>query len=352
VEEEAWKGAGLGRRQRCEYEQRMDRLGGRAGTVRSFLFLLLLRKLTRILPYRYSSAVGENKPDRGVIITTTLLPFLRREEDDPAARVNETLAQRQRDILFGWLSTLTNELRELQPAHRGACLEAVAAIAERCVSRSPFPFLETYVDPLDLHSHFLAAGTLQEDLAGQARYRTAVVQILDFAVDKLNDKGTSRPPFPLPFPLLIISRSGAAVYANTLVFSGRVFALAFFRIEGVALKLLRALPPVKRQGLKRILDEAGVKETCVLLFPAITAQSLPLLSRSALPPAELDAFPSHLWSLCLRNFRAYTALLLPPKTAATQPDDRFLVRDGEVEVEMSGNWRVSPIFFRFSAARS
>ena len=51
-----------------------------------------------------------------------------------------------------------------------------------------------------------------------------------------------------------------AVYANTLVFSGRVFALAFWRIEGVGLKLLRALPQVKRAGLKRILEEAGVNE--------------------------------------------------------------------------------------------
>lgn len=37
-------------------------------------------------------------------------------------------------------------------------------------------------------------------------------------------------------------------------------ALAFFRVEGVALKLLRALPPVKKQGLKRILEEEGINE--------------------------------------------------------------------------------------------
>lgn len=95
----------------------------------------LLAELTPAFPsLSYSLAVRENKQDRGAIITTTLLPFLRREEDNPASRVNETLAQRQRDILFGWLSTLTSELRELQPAHRGACLEAVAAIAERYVA--------------------------------------------------------------------------------------------------------------------------------------------------------------------------------------------------------------------------
>ncbi|GAA6019570.1 hypothetical protein JCM10207_003748 [Rhodosporidiobolus poonsookiae] len=227
----------------------------------------------------YTAAVQENRPDRGSIVNNSLLPFLRHEEDHPAARVNEVLAQRQRSILFGWLINLTVELREMQPAHRGACLEAVAAIAE---------------------SHFLSAAALQDDPHGQVRYRSAVVQILDFAVEKLNDK---------------------AVYANTLVFSGRVFALAFFRIEGVALKLLRALPPVKRSGLRRILEETGVKE-------------------DQLPPADLETFPSHLWSLCLRDFRAYANLLLPPKTTPMTEDDGFLVRDGDVSVEMSGNWLI------------
>lgn len=49
-----------------------------------------------------------------------------------------------------------------------------------------------------------------------------------------------------------------AVYANTLSFSGRLLATAFFRIEGVGKNLLRLLPPVKRMDLKRILNEAGV----------------------------------------------------------------------------------------------
>ncbi|GAA5890657.1 hypothetical protein JCM6882_000614 [Rhodosporidiobolus microsporus] len=226
----------------------------------------------------YNAATRENRPDRGTIINSTVLPFLKHEEDSPAPRVHELLAQRQRAILFGWLTTLTMELREMQPAHRGACLEAVAGIAE---------------------SHFFSIASLQEDPAGQLFYHSAVVQLLDFAVDKLNDK---------------------AVYANTLVFSGRIFALAFFRIEGVALKLLRALPPVKRQGLKRVLDEAEVQE-------------------HKLPPANLDAFPSHLHDLCLRDFRAYASLLLPIKKPSSE-DDHYLVRDGNVEVEMSGNWLI------------
>ncbi|KAL8283286.1 hypothetical protein RQP46_005696 [Phenoliferia psychrophenolica] len=229
----------------------------------------------------YATAVKENREDRGNMVTNTLLPFLRREEDSSAdqPRPDDALAKRQRQVLFGWLSTLTNELREMQPSHRGACLEAVAAIAE---------------------SRFMSAPVLADDPVGQARYRSAIVRVLAFAIEKLNDK---------------------AVYANTLVFSGRVFALAFFRIEGVAFKLLRALPPVKRLGLQRILEEAGVD---------------PL----HLPPVNLDAYPSHLWSLCLRDFSAYTTLLLPPVNRPPPPSDSFLVQDGDVSVEMSGNWLI------------
>lgn len=56
----------------------------------------------------------------------------------------------------------------------------------------------------------------------------------------------------------------AAVYANTLVFSGRMMALAFFRLEGVGLKLLRALPAVKRTSMKRILNEVDAGGYAIL----------------------------------------------------------------------------------------
>ncbi|GAA5935019.1 uncharacterized protein JCM15063_003129 [Sporobolomyces koalae] len=220
-----------------------------------------------------------NHPDRAPLLTGTLLPFLKKEEDRPATRTNERLARRQRDILFGWISILTRELAEMQPTHRGACLEGLAGIAE---------------------SHFLSAATLENDLAGQARYKRAVVSILQFAVEKLNEK---------------------AVYANTLGFSGRVFALAFWRIEGVGLKLLRALPQVKRAGLKRILDEAGIDE-------------------NRIPPVDLDAFPEHLSRLCLQDFRAYTTFLLPSPIRQVEEDDKYLIKDGDVSIEMTGNWLI------------
>ncbi|GJN91395.1 hypothetical protein Rhopal_004416-T1 [Rhodotorula paludigena] len=227
--------------------------------------------------HAYVSLVRENRSDRGYVVSNTLLPFLRREEDHPSPQAVDALAKHQRALLFDWLNILTTELTDLQPSHRGACLDAVAGIAE---------------------SHILSIAALQDDKEGQDRYRVAVVRLVSFAVDKLNDK---------------------AVYANTLVFSGRIFALAFFRIAGVALKLLRALPPVKRLSLRRILQEAGVDE-------------------NALPPAPTHVFPAHLSDLCLRDFHAYASLLLLPKQMSENVD--VLVNEGDITIELTGNWLI------------
>ncbi|GAA5909364.1 DUF1765 domain-containing protein [Sporobolomyces salmoneus] len=227
----------------------------------------------------YSKALQQNHPERAPILTNTLLPFLKKEEDSPSTHPTQNLAKRQRDILFGWLATLTMELKEMQPSHRGACLEAVGAIAE---------------------SHFLSAVTLESDPRGQARFKSALVEILHFAVEKLNEK---------------------AVYANTLVFSGRVFAIAFWRIEGVGIKLLRALPQVKRTGLKRVLEEAGVDENNI-------------------PSVDLETFPPHLTSLCLRDFRSYASLFLPTFPRVVDENDKYLIREGVYSIEMNGNWLI------------
>lgn len=41
------------------------------------------------------------------MVTNTLLPFLRREEDSPAPRPDDILAKRQRQVLFGWCVCLS-----------------------------------------------------------------------------------------------------------------------------------------------------------------------------------------------------------------------------------------------------
>ncbi|TKA58533.1 hypothetical protein B0A53_00274 [Rhodotorula sp. CCFEE 5036] len=226
----------------------------------------------------YEHLLHEGRPDRGAIISTVLLPFLRSEEQQGRTNLSKRLAKRQRDVLFSWVELITSELKRTQPAHRGALLEAVATILE---------------------SHNLSIASLGDDEADQKRFRSAVVHILDFAIEKLNDK---------------------AVYANTLVFSGRILALAFFRIDGVALKLIRALPPVKRLTLRRVLQEAGANE-------------------NALPAVDRDCYPPHLLPLCLTNFRDYAAQVSTPQTRQSE-DSQILVHDGDVHLQMSGNWLI------------
>ncbi|GAA5844902.1 hypothetical protein JCM9279_000039 [Rhodotorula babjevae] len=215
--------------------------------------------------------------DRVAIVKHVLLPFLWHEEDSPSPSARTSLAQRHRQTLFGWMDVLMAELESDHERHRGTFLESLAALAE---------------------SHLLSHDALEGDPEAQQVYRTSLVGMLAFAVEKLNHK---------------------AVFSNILAFSGRIFALSFFRIAGVGLKLLRALPPVKQQGLRRILAEAGVEE-------------------NDLPPVDDRAYPRHLSNLCLRDYRAYAALLVSPKPPTDVIDK--LVDDCDVKIELTGNWLI------------
>lgn len=55
----------------------------------------------------YTSAVQSDQPDRGSILTGILLPFLRREEEAESVQIDEGLAKRQRQVLFGWSVSLS-----------------------------------------------------------------------------------------------------------------------------------------------------------------------------------------------------------------------------------------------------
>lgn len=77
----------------------------------------------------YINAITSEQLERGTMLTTVVLPFLRREESRTTVE-EMTVAKSNRAVLFKWLAVLTDELRDTQPVHRGSCLETVAAIAE------------------------------------------------------------------------------------------------------------------------------------------------------------------------------------------------------------------------------
>ncbi|CAH7689971.1 hypothetical protein PPACK8108_LOCUS25169, partial [Phakopsora pachyrhizi] len=184
-----------------------------------------------------------------------------------------------RKILFGWLELIFNELREPQPVSRGTCLDGAAGILE---------------------SPFLASHLLSSNIEDVKLYRSNLVSVLNFAIDKLNDK---------------------AVYANTLVFAGRMLSLALFRIEGVGRKLLRALPPVKRMSMRRLLDEMANNQ----------------ISESLSQPPNMLPFPAYLRELCFSmDLNSYCKVF----SSTSVENDSLLVQEGDLTVEMSGNWLI------------
>ncbi|KAA1137603.1 hypothetical protein PGTUg99_008638 [Puccinia graminis f. sp. tritici] len=225
---------------------------------------------------------GSSRIDLTAGLTNHLLPFLKAEESFPGSvYLDQKLAANHRNILLGWLELIFDELREPLPTSRAACLDGVSGILE---------------------SHFFASHNINSNPEALKQYRSVLVSVLNFAIDKLNDK---------------------AVYANTLVFAGRMLSLAFFRIEGVGRKLLRALPPVKRMSMRRLLDEME------------STSSSESHSSSSQPP-NLQPFPAYLRELCFVDLNSYCRVFSSPSLES----DNLLVQEGDIQVEMSGNWLI------------
>lgn len=230
---------------------------------------------------RQGQAASENsRADLNMGLTNHLLPFLKTEEGFyGSVYLDQNLAATHRNILLGWLGLIFDELREPQPTSRAACLDGVSGILE---------------------SHFFASHNINSNPEALKQYRSVLVTVLSFAIDKLNDK---------------------AVYANTLVFAGRLLSLAFFRIEGVGRKLLRALPPVKRMSMRRLLDEMMESHET---------------NTSSEQPPNLQPFPAYLRELCFVDLPSYCHVFNSPSLES----DNLLVQEGDIQVEMSGNWLI------------
>jgi hypothetical protein len=226
----------------------------------------------------------QSASDKGVQLRTVLLPFLALEAETPETQVSGTgkyrLGKVRRKLFFDWIRQLLFELQSIQTsADRGAILESIACIIE---------------------SRNLSTLALEDDAEDERTFFGVLGHILDYAIGELNKKG---------------------VYQNTLIFSGRLLAVAFFRIEGVASKLLRALP-VNRFALERVANEAKWEPN-----PSTTDWD-----------AFKKLFPAWLRVFCFEDARSYLKMLDSQSGQGDDDDDRFLVRQQGVEVEMSGNW--------------
>lgn len=231
---------------------------------------------------RLKAIPAQSTNDKGQLLRTVLLPFLALEAETPDTRVTGPgpyqSAKARRNLFFDWIRQLLVELQSIQTsADRGAILESIACIIE---------------------SRNFNSNILENDAEDQEAFFGVLGHILNYAIGELNKKG---------------------VYQNTLIFSGRLLAVAFFRIEGVASKLLRALP-VNRFALERVANEAQWHDRQPLEWEKFKGQ-----------------FSTWLHDFCFEDARSYLKML-DSQSGQTEEDDRFLVRQGHVEVEMSGNW--------------
>ncbi|PWN51292.1 hypothetical protein IE53DRAFT_56416 [Violaceomyces palustris] len=236
---------------------------------------------------KFRDAGLQSGVDKGNLLRTVLLPFLALEAETATVEVMGhgpfVSGKRRRSLFFEWIRQLLLELQHVQTsADRGAILESIACIIE---------------------SRNFSVGILSQDEEDAAQFSSVFGHILSYAIGELNKKG---------------------VYQNTLIFSGRLLAVAFFRVEGVASKLLRALP-VNRFALERVANEAGWADTQPSDFGKYRSK-----------------FPPSLQQLCFQDARSYLKMLdsqsVMPANETEAEDDRYLVRQPEVEVEMTGNW--------------
>uniref|UniRef100_V5GM60 Uncharacterized protein n=2 Tax=Kalmanozyma brasiliensis (strain GHG001) TaxID=1365824 RepID=V5GM60_KALBG len=225
--------------------------------------------------------------ERGNLLRAILLPFLALEAETATVDVIGyglyVHGKARRALFFDWIRSLLLELQHVQTsADRGALLESIACIIE---------------------SRNFSASILSTDPEDEARFSSVFGHILSYAIGELNKKG---------------------VYQNTLIFSGRLLAVAFFRVNGVASKLLRALP-VNRFALERVAREFNWHKRKPTDFTRFA-----------------NRFPPSLRQLCFKDSREYLKMLdsesVNVNDSQGPDDDRYLVCQPEVEVEMSGNW--------------
>lgn len=228
-----------------------------------------------------SSASSQAAVDKASLIRSILLPFLALEAETPNLEVAEgkyRSGKARRTLFFDWIAQLLLELQRVQTsADRGAILESIACIIE---------------------SRNLSVTSLASDQADESKFSSTFGHILLYAVGELNKKG---------------------VYQNTLIFSGRLLAVAFFRVDGVANKLLRALP-INRFALERVAAEMGWEAMAPVPFEHY-----------------MGCFPPMLQEHCFSDSRTYLRVL-DDQTETLDGDNGYLVRQGEVEVQMTGNW--------------
>ncbi|WVQ97110.1 hypothetical protein IAU59_004220 [Kwoniella sp. CBS 9459] len=247
---------------------------------------VLAQEIERLLyAFRYPSQTTTSV-DRASMLRNRLLRLLSELERrcyDPA---EEQTYDKLRATCFEWADAILFELRVEQPANeRGACLEGLAAIVE---------------------SPCLSEVALEPSLQHQARFTSMMIKCMNFVMSKLGAKG---------------------VFHNTLLFSGRFLAFAFFRVPHVGEQLVTVL---------QLPKGALMRFTRGILMGAPQC------------PVKPD-YPKHLAPLCFDNSKSYTARLasISAEFPSEEERDAFLFQPGNwLRRWQSDDSELFPAFYR------
>lgn len=246
----------------------------------------LSRELERSLDnFRYPMQGGG--PERSMIIRNELLVYIGELDKRCYSRTEERVYEDIRDICFFWAESLLYELRAEQAANeRGACLEGLAAVLE---------------------SQCLSAAALEASPMHQDAFSRLMMRVMNFVMDKLGAKG---------------------VFHNTLLFSGRFLAFAFFRVPHVGGQLVGVLQP-PRGSLMRFTRS--------------------VLVGSTIPDSAQPKYPAHLQALCFDNSQSYTRrlLTLDPDFQTAEEKEAFHFQPGNwLRRWQSDDSELFPAFYR------
>ncbi|OCF33327.1 hypothetical protein I316_05068 [Kwoniella heveanensis BCC8398] len=246
----------------------------------------LAREVERLLyTFRYPSQTTTSA-DRAMMIRNDLLTLMVEIDKRSYNPAEEQTYAMLRSACFEWADALLFELGVEQPANeRGACLEGLAAIVE---------------------SACLSEVALERCLQHQARFTSMMIKCMTFVMSKLGAKG---------------------VFHNTLLFSGRFLAFAFFRIPHVGEQLVTVLQPPKG---------------------ALMRFTRGILMGASQCPVKPD-YPKHLEALCFDNSKSYTARLasISAEFPSEEERDAFLFQPGNwLRRWQSDDSELFPAFYR------
>ncbi|WVR05720.1 hypothetical protein IAU60_002744 [Kwoniella sp. DSM 27419] len=235
--------------------------------------------------FRYPGG-SVNPADRAAMLRNDLMSMMAEVDRKAYSPEDEQAYNILRSVCFEWAEALLSELRIEQPAHeRGAALEGLAAVIE-CSALSDI--------------------ALQASPVHQARFTQLMIKCMTFVMNKLGAKG---------------------VFHNTLLFSGRFLAFAFFRIPHIGEQLVTVLQPPKgalMRFTRGVMMGAG---EC---------------------PIKVD-YPSHLLPLCFDNSKAYNSRLatLTAEFPSEEERDAFLFQPGNwLRRWQSDDSELFPAFYR------